>query len=272
MSIINGYLKSVFLQDSTANYIDQIIIATISALAPIVFVSCFKHNASYGKHASKEVKLTLPGKLAFSIQESPSVIMYLLTFIRNSNDHVGMFQYLQMMLYLFHYVHRSFYYPWVRAVSMNDSSVVEVFLPALVFCSLNGYVNAKYTIHSADDPHGNIVLSIIGVVLFAVGFYINYVSDETLFQLRRSRSNSNSEKYQIPRGGMFEYVSSANYFGEIVEWMGWALFTGHAAGVTFAIFTAANLIPRGVANHEWYKKQFGKSYPPERKAIIPFLW
>eukprot|EP00660_Eupelagonema_oceanica_P014850 gene14850-biopygen37094 len=29
--------------------------------------------------------------------------------------------------------------------------------------------------------------------------------------------------YKIPYGGAFEYVSGANFFGEIVEWYGWGI-------------------------------------------------
>jgi 3-oxo-5-alpha-steroid 4-dehydrogenase 1 len=36
--------------------------------------------------------------------------------------------------------------------------------------------------------------------------------------------------YYIPKGGMFEYVSGANFFGEILEWTGFAIASGSTAG------------------------------------------
>lgn len=56
------------------------------------------------------------------------------------------------------------------------------------------------------------------------GMAINIHSDGVLIGLRNqsgAKSKGKSE-YKIPRGGLFEFISSANYFGEIVEW--WGLF------------------------------------------------
>jgi 3-oxo-5-alpha-steroid 4-dehydrogenase 1 len=76
--------------------------------------------------------------------------------------------------------------------------------------------------------------------------------------------------YRIPRGGAFEYVSAANYFGEIVLWTGWAVMSWTAAGALFAIFTVSNLLPRALSHHRWYREQFA-DYPRERRALIPWL-
>ena len=58
--------------------------------------------------------------------------------------------------------------------------------------------------------------------------------------------------YKIPRGGTFEYVSAANYFGEIVEWSGFALAAAPSLpAAAFAFFTFANLAPRGWRHHQW---------------------
>ena len=69
---------------------------------------------------------------------------------------------------------------------------------------------------------------------------------------------------------MFKYVSSPNYFGELVEWLGFAIMAVGLPGFSFLIWTFANLVPRAIDNHKWYKKNF-TDYPPERKAIFPFV-
>jgi 3-oxo-5-alpha-steroid 4-dehydrogenase 1 len=108
---------------------------------------------------------------------------------------------------------------------------------------------------------------IAGVVIFVTGYGINLSSDKTLRELRQRNGEG---IYSIPHGGLFKLISSPNYFGEMIEWIGWAILTWSFAGVAFAVFTIANLFPRAIANHKWYRRIFPE-YPKERKAIVPFL-
>ncbi|HOS72184.1 MAG TPA: 3-oxo-5-alpha-steroid 4-dehydrogenase, partial [Bacteroidales bacterium] len=68
----------------------------------------------------------------------------------------------------------------------------------------------------------------------------------------------------------FDYISSPHYFGEIIEWGGWALMTWSLPGFAFFVFTFANLFPRAINTHRWYRGKF-PAYPPGRKAVIPYL-
>lgn len=77
--------------------------------------------------------------------------------------------------------------------------------------------------------------------------------------------------YKIPHGGLFEYVSGANFAGEIVEWFGWAIAAGCLPAWAFALFTAMNIGPRAIQHHRWYKRHFGAAYPAHRMALIPYV-
>ena len=50
-------------------------------------------------------------------------------------------------------------------------------------------------------------------------------------------------------GGMFEYVSGANFFGESLEWSGFALMCGTLPALAFAVFTVCNIGPRACQHH-----------------------
>ena len=111
-------------------------------------------------------------------------------------------------------------------------------------------------------------------------------------RLRGLRKKSESG-YKIPFGGLFEYVSAANYFGEICEWWGFALaakwvskiswnymwkwfliksfFRLNPAGLFFAGFTTLFLGMRGIHHHKFYLEKFKEDYPKNRRAVIPFL-
>eukprot|EP00043_Microstomoeca_roanoka_P013419 m.131481 g.131481 ORF g.131481 m.131481 type:complete len:142 (-) comp15745_c0_seq3:1788-2213(-) len=108
---------------------------------------------------------------------------------------------------------------------------------------------------------------LIGALLFISGMAINMHSDYTLINLRKDGSSG----YKIPQGGFFEYVSGANFFGEILEWTGYAIASWSFPAFAFAIFTFCNIAPRGYQHHKWYLSKF-ENYPKQRRAVIPFLW
>ncbi|MBT4969756.1 MAG: hypothetical protein HOM80_12185, partial [Bacteroidetes bacterium] len=76
--------------------------------------------------------------------------------------------------------------------------------------------------------------------------------------------------YSIPFGKLFNYVSCPNHLGEIIEWAGFAVMTWSLPGLAFFIWTIINLLPRSLAHHKWYNKEFD-NYPENRKAVIPFI-
>ncbi|NP_001311251.1 3-oxo-5-alpha-steroid 4-dehydrogenase 1 isoform 2 [Homo sapiens] len=107
----------------------------------------------------------------------------------------------------------------------------------------------------------------IGFGLWLTGMLINIHSDHILRNLRKPGDTG----YKIPRGGLFEYVTAANYFGEIMEWCGYALASWSVQGAAFAFFTFCFLSGRAKEHHEWYLRKF-EEYPKFRKIIIPFLF
>ena len=104
-------------------------------------------------------------------------------------------------------------------------------------------------------------------MLFVVGFAINQHVRPGPATLRAPGERG----YQIPHGGLYRFVSAPNYFGELVEWSGFALAAWSPAALVFVIWTVANLAPRAWANHRWYRRTF-PDYPPERRALVPFLF
>eukprot|EP00483_Globobulimina_turgida_P008815 UN08833 len=89
--------------------------------------------------------------------------------------------------------------------------------------------------------------------------------------LKNLRKPNESES-RVPFGGLFKYVTSANYFGECIEWFGFALAASgnKIVGYSWPMFTFANLFPRAVQSHRWYKKKFD-NYPNDRKIFFPFI-
>lgn len=50
-------------------------------------------------------------------------------------------------------------------------------------------------------------------------------------------------------GGFFEHITAANYFGELVEWGGYALASWSLQASSFAFFSFCFLFPRAQQHH-----------------------
>ncbi|XP_041355115.1 3-oxo-5-alpha-steroid 4-dehydrogenase 1-like isoform X2 [Gigantopelta aegis] len=139
---------------------------------------------------------------------------------------------------------------------------------ALGFCSVNGYLQSAHLFRWAIFGPDEIFRAhfILGVITFFIGMIINIHSDSILRNLRKP----GEKDYKIPKGGMFNHVSGANFFGEILEWWGFALAASSLPALAFAIFTTCNIGPRACQHHRWYLEKF-EDYPKSRKALIPFI-
>jgi len=180
---------------------------------------------------------------------------------------------LLLSLFIFYYLVRSLVYPLL--MTSKQPMPIVVMFSAWFFCAYNGYLQgiylAKYSttesLTTTDTTSTLTTLRLtIGTLLFFVGWYINQASDHQLRSLKK-----HSDGYKIPQGGMFQYVSAANYLGEIIEWCGYAVASWSIPALAFAVFTALQLGRRGLSYHQWYQQKFKEEYPKDRKAIIPFI-
>lgn len=169
-----------------------------------------------------------------------------------------------LVIWEFHYIYRTFIFP-IGMKHRSSNFPISMAAMAAIFNFNNGFINGihLFAIRPIDTSWFSKPQFVMGTILFFTGFLIHFDSDRRILS-----QNPGSNKYIIPQGGFFRLVSCPNYLGEIVQWTGWAIMTWSLAGLAFAVFTFANVFPRGIAGHQWYKKKFA-DYPTNRKAIIP---
>lgn len=240
-------------------------------LAAIVLTLLFtmkNFNVPYGRHNREGAGPQFDARLGWVIMESPSVILFATMYGigANASNAVPL---VFCVLWLIHYVHRTFIYPFQIRVGQANITLFVVSM-GFLFNTINSYLNGRYISQVAQNYTTDWLTDprfAIGITVFVTGFIINRQSDNILRNLRKP----GEKDYKIPRGGMFKYVSCANYFGESTQWIGWAIATWSLPGLAFALWTISNLLPRARSHHRWYINHFS-DYPRNRKAMIPFLY
>ncbi|MBI5481606.1 MAG: DUF1295 domain-containing protein [Deltaproteobacteria bacterium] len=238
------------------------------AVAPVIFVLLRFVSAPYGRHARAGWGPTLDATVAWILMEAPAPLGVALLFVlgnRTSSPAAIAF----LTLWELHYVHRAFVFPLRRRGGGRRTPLLIVAF-ALVFNCSNAYLIGRWLFSFGPDLGLGWLADprfLAGAALFLGGLVVNVHADEALRRLRAGEPSG----YGRPDGGLYRLVSCPNYLGEVVEWCGFALLTFSAPALVFAVWTAANLVPRARSHHEWYRRTF-PDYPATRKAIIPFVW
>ena len=242
----------------------------MAVIAVIVFIALYFVKAGYGIFRTKQWGISINNKAAWVMMEAP--VFFVMLYMWTSNGaSTALPAFLAFLLFELHYFQRSFVFPLM--MKGNSRMPIAIMLMGITFNVINGLLigTSLFVFPPSAFNEGAAYLAhpiaILGIAIFFVGMVINLHSDHVIRHLRQPGDTS----HYLPEKGLYRYVTSANYFGELVEWTGFALLCSTPATWLFVIWTAANLIPRAAAIHRHYREEFGEAVGA-RKRIIPFIY
>jgi len=240
------------------------------SIALVVHVTMFFITAPFGRHTTEKWGITINNKLAWVLMEAPSLFIMLYFLVLGSNSFHS-YVWILFAFWIIHYINRTFIYP-LRIKSTPKKMPLAIAMSGAFFNIVNAGLNGYFLSELASPlDYSSTWLSsahfIVGASIFVIGMMINWKADTILINLRKPGETG----YKIPQGFLFDYISSPNLFGEIIEWSGFALMAYNLPALTFMVWTFANLVPRAKNHHDWYMKQFPE-YPAKRKIVFPFLF
>lgn len=244
-------------------------LAVMSAIAFIVFIALYYVKAGYGIFRTSSWGVAISNKWAWVLMEAPVFFVMCWMWI-NSDRRFEPVLLVFFILFQLHYFHRAFIFPLL--LSGKSKMPLAIMSMGILFNLLNGYMQGEWLFYLAPE---NIYQKgwffspwfLIGVSLYFLGMYINWQSDVIIRRLRKPGDT----RHYLPEKGLYHYVTSANYLGEVIEWAGWAILTCSLSGLVFLWWTIANLVPRAHAIWCRYKEEFGDAVG-KRKRIFPFLY
>ena len=237
----------------------------------VVFVALYFVEAGYGKMISDKWGPAINNKVAWVIMECP--VFFVMLYLWGMSDRT--FEIAPLVMFLIfqaHYFQRSFIFPFL--LKGKSKMPITIMMMGFIFNLMNGTIQGYWIFYlSPADMYTPAWLTtpqfIIGACIFVIGFIINLHSDYVIRHLRKPGDT----KHYLPKKGMYKYVTSANYFGEILEWTGFAVLTWSYAGTIFLWWTCANLVPRAHAIYKKYSVEFADEFDKKKlKRVIPFIY
>ena len=248
------------------------------AFGIVAFTAVAAHfiKTPYGRFADESFGIALDPRLGWFLMELPAPVTFVYFYVAGPNTGAPLPLFI-LFVWIVHYVNRGFIMPALMRVPRGQKSSFSLSVVAMgwLVTTLHGYLNGSWA--STFSPHTSWAWFadprfIIGISIYYGGLAVNLHSDHVVRNLRSAEEvASGVRNYRIPRGGLFEYITNPSYFSELVAWAGFAIFTWSLAGVYILAISMANLIPRAVSTHAWYREKFD-DYPERRKILIPFLW
>jgi len=237
------------------------------AIGVAMFPLLLRKTAPYGRHTTDTWGPMIANQLGWMIQEGVAPIFISIWFF-TGNLHKTNTSYVFYGLYVAHYIYRSYIFPF-RTKTQGKKMPLVICSSAVLFNFCNTFILGYFLGNvggNYDDSYFTSAPFIVGLLVMATGVFINVKSDNMLISLRKPGETG----YKIPRGFLFELVSCPNLYGEIIEWVGFAILVNAIPAWSFPLWTFVNLVPRALDHHRWYLQKF-TDYPKNRKAVLPFI-
>ena len=248
----------------------DIFLIVMAVLAAVVFVALHFFEAGYGYLFDRRYGPPVNNRAGWMLMEAPVFVAMTVLWLASGRTWQAA-PLVLFALFQLHYLQRAFIFPLLmRGTSKMPLGIVAM---GAAFNLLNALMQGGWIFYiaPADYYAGWFARPYIyiGGGLFLAGMAVNLHSDRIIRNLRHPGDTG----HYIPHGGMFRYVTSANYFGEVVEWIGFAVASWSWAGAVFAWWTFANLAPRAASLRRRYEREFGEEFTRlNRKRIIPFIY
>ena len=247
------------------------VLMSMTAIAVVVFIALFYVKAGYGQFRTKGWGFSFNNKVGWVMMEFP-VFLCMLLFCVTSERALMIPHFIFFIIFEIHYLQRSLIFPFL--MKGKSKMPLTIILLGMIFNTVNAFMQGGWIFYVSPADYYPVSWLwspqfIIGTLIFFGGMYINMQSDHIIRHLRKPGDT----RHYLPKGGMFNYVTSANYFGELLEWVGFAILTWSWAGVVFAVWTFANLGPRAHAIRKSYMQQFPEEFKNRKlKRMIPFIY
>ena len=184
---------------------------------------------------------TINNKVAWFLMEFPIFLAMIVIWLL-SPHRFEIVPMVFLLIFEIHYFQRSIIFPWLMKGNKSQMPIATMFM-GIAFNIMNAMMQGYWIFFESFKQDYHVLgLSytdiewlwspqfIIGLVIFLLGFYVNLRSDYIIRHLRKSDEDT---KHYLPEGFMFEYVTSANYLGELMEWLGFAILTWSISGLVF---------------------------------------
>lgn len=245
----------------------------MAVLAVVVWIALTRIEAPYGIMYRRGWGPGLDNRVGWVLMEAPAFVAMALLMLLSPQgcSAADCAAYVCGGLFLLHYFRRSFIFPLLMRGKSRMPLVIA--LMGACFNIINVYLIGGWLFYLSPLSYGVEWLTswqfLAGLLIFGFGMGCNWQADYIVRHLRKPGET----RHYIPRGGVFRFVTAGSYFGEIVEWAGFALLTCSWAGAVFLLWTMANLVPRAARLHKRYMREFGNEYKSlGRRRIIPFIY
>ena len=203
-------------------------------------------------------------QVGLALAYAAPVFVYMALWIEDRGALEAPYHLIVFAAFLFHFIRRICEVGLVN--SYSRPTPLSALLSIAIFYSGAALVCGFFQVRTVAQPSK--LLMVFGGLTFAFGELLNAYHHWLLARIRASGATT----YSPPRGGLFRWVASPHYLGEILSFLGYAMMSDLLPVWGTALVVTAYLSARANSTLEWYRRQMPLQIPPDWRRLVPFVY